>query len=211
MDMRTDSRLIANNHGWYPRSGLAQALTLIAAMLLLAASAPLRAQDKGDPNASNSADQHNGIGFKASKDASSKDVGLPWYPGARRSKDTPDDSSSVQFGFWGGSTAFQLAVLKLESNDAPGKVQAFYRNALGRYGHVVTCTASSPSSSEGDEGKSKGEKSSDQLDCGSDKLKSNETVLKAGTKNNQHLVSITASGSGSTFQLVYVLTPKSDD
>jgi hypothetical protein len=183
------------------------ALGAIAGILFFAAPFPMNAQTNSAE--ATSGEQHSGIGFTASKDAGAKDVGLPWYPGARRSKETPDnDTPSVQFGFWSGSSAFKLVVLKLESGDAPGKVQAFYRNALARYGHVVTCTGSS--SEGGRESASKAGKS-DQLDCESDKPESNETVLKAGTKHNQHLVGITPSGSGSSFQLVYVQTPKSDD
>ena len=179
---------------------------LIGATVLLAAVMPLRAQESNSSSESSAGKQHSSIGFSASASVSPKDVGLPWYPGAKESKDTPDDNPAIQFGFWGGSADFKLAVLKLESTDAPGKVQAFYRNALARYGHVVLCTASSSTVK-----KSEG-KSSDQLDCESDdKPKPNETLLKAGTRHDQHLVGITPSGSGSIFQLVYVRTPKSED
>jgi hypothetical protein len=191
------------------------AFTWITAMLLLASAAPLRAQSDHGSAGSNSSDKNYSAGFTIGQNAGAKDVGLPWYPGARLHKDKSDDSPSVQLGLWGGSSAFKLVVLKLESSDAPGKVQAFYRNALARYGHVVMCTGSSSAAGEGTGGKSTGNKPetkpSDQLDCESDKPESNETVLKAGTKLNQHIVGITASGSGSAFQLVYVQTPKSDD
>jgi hypothetical protein len=186
------------------------ALGAIATILFFAAPFPINAQANNNSGATGSG-EHSGIGFTASKDASAKDVGLPWYPGARRSKETPnDDSPSVQFGFWSGSSAFKLVVLKLESSDAPGKVQAFYRNALARYGPVVICSGSSSAASHSKQSGSKMEKT-DQLDCESDKPESNEAVLKAGTKHNQHLVGITPRGTGSTFQLVYVQTPKSDD
>jgi hypothetical protein len=186
--------------------GSRNVLSFIGAIAILTVGASVPAQNSSGSSASSSGKERSSIGFSASENVTPKDVGLPWYPGAKESKDKPDDSPAIQFGFWGGSTDFKLAVLKLQSTDSPEKVQAFYRNALARYGHVVTCTASS-STAKKDDGKS-----SDQLDCQSDdKPKPNETVLKAGTKSDQHLVGITPSGSGSIFQLVYVRTPKSDD
>jgi len=191
---------------------LRHAFAFIGAIVLLAMGAPLWAQDNNSSSSSSSAKQHSSIGFNASGNATPKDVGLPWYPGAKESKDKPDDSPAIQFGFWSGSTDFKLVVLKLQSADSPDKVRAFYRNALARYGHVLTCTGSSSESTRNDEGKSKEGKSSEELRCDSDdKAGQNETVLKAGTKHDQHLVGITPSGSGSTFQLVYVRTPKYDD
>jgi hypothetical protein len=181
----------------------------MATMLFLVGAMPLNAQSNGGSAPAKSNDKNYSAGFTIGQNATAKDVGLPWYPGARlhrdRDKDKSDDSPSVQLGFWGGSSAFKLVVLKLESNDAPGKVQAFYRDALARYGRVVTCTGSSSAAEKNES------ESSDQLDCDSDKPENNETVLKAGTKHNQRIVGITPSGAGSVFQLVFVQTPKSDD
>jgi len=84
--------------------------------------APWRAQDK------------DGAGVTFSKQASSKEVGLPVYPGAKPHKDEKNDSPSVQMGIWGSTFGFKLAVMKLESNDAPEKVAEFYKKALAKYG-----------------------------------------------------------------------------
>jgi hypothetical protein len=211
MNIHRDSQFAVTRDRGQFRRGSLQVLAFLAGMLLLAGAAPLKAQSDHSSAAAKSSDKNYSAGFTIGQSASAKDVGLPWYPGARLHKDKSDDSPSVQLGLWGGSSAFKLVVLKLESSDAPGKVQAFYRDALARYGHVVTCSGSSSATSEKNQGKSDENKSSDQLDCESDKPESNETVLKAGAKHNQHIVGITASGSGSIFQLVYVQTPKSDD
>jgi len=169
--------------------------------LLFVAALPLAAQDKKDSSKTESEMGRNSVGFMASKEASAKDVGLPLYPGARSHKDDSDDSSAVQLGLWGGSSGFKLAVLKLESNDAPEKVAAFYRKALAKYGKVVDCGDSSKATGE----KAKGN-SSNELGCEEERPESGELVLKAGTKEEQHVVGIKANGGLTVFQLVYVET-----
>ncbi len=169
------------------------AVSTIVMTLILAAAMPAAAQDKKDSDANK---QHNdSIGFVASKNASAKEIGLPLYPGSRRHKDESDDSSSIQLGAWGGSSGFKLVVLKMESDDAPGKVTAFYRKALSKYGKVLNCSDSSAAEKD---------KSSDGLDCESDHANTGETVLKSGTKEAKHLVSIKTNGSGSLYDLVYL-------
>ena len=68
-------------------------------------------------------------GVTFSKQATAKEVGVPVYPGAKPHKDEKDDSSSVNMGLWGGSFGFKLAVMKMESNDAPEKIAEFYKKA----------------------------------------------------------------------------------
>ena len=173
--------------------------------LLFVAALPLAAQDKKDSSKTESEMGRNSVGFMASKEASAKDVGLPLYAGARVHKDKSDESPAVQLGLWGGSSGFKLAVLKLESNDAPEKVAAFYRKALAKYGKVVDCGDSSKATGE----KAKGN-SSNELGCEEERPESGELVLKAGTKEEQHVVGIKANGGLTVFQLVYVEARGSD-
>jgi hypothetical protein len=100
---------------------------------------------------------------------------------------------------WGGNSGFKLAVLKLESGDAPEKVAAFYRKALAKYGKVLDCGNSSIEVG----GEAKGS-SSNELGCDEDQPDKGELVLKAGTKEEQHLVGIKTSKELTIFQLVYV-------
>jgi hypothetical protein len=138
-------------------------------------------------------------GVTFSKPATAKDVGLPAYPGARGHKDEKDDSPSVQMGLWGSSFGFKLAVMKMESNDAPEKIAEFYKKALAKYGTVLNCSDPSQKASAK-------EKSgpSNKLECDDDKPEKGGLVFKAGTKEKQHVVAIQANGQGSLFQLVYV-------
>src|SRR6266849_4377225 len=140
-----------------------------------------------------------GAGVMLSKQATAKDVGLPVYPGAKAHKDEKDDSPTVQMGLWGSTFGFKLALMKMESNDAPEKIAEFYKKALAKYGTVLNC--SDPSQKASTKEKSK---SPNQLDCGDDKPEKGGLVFKAGTKEKQHVVGIQPNGQGSLFQLVYV-------
>ena len=177
-------------------------LAVVGASLCFAL--PLAAQEKPDKEASGGKGKKGaGIYFNAEADA--KDVGLPVYPGARPHKEKENDSESVNMGLWGSSFAFKLAVLKLESNDSPEKVAAFYKRALAKYGTILDCGAASPQASDKDESKS-----SKKLTCEDDKPKPGGMEFKAGTKEKQHVVGIEPNGNGSVFQLVYVESPDSD-
>jgi hypothetical protein len=140
-----------------------------------------------------------GAGITFSKQATPKEVGLPAYPGAKLRKDEKDDSASVQMGLWGGSFGFKLAVMKMESNDAPEKIAEFYKKALAKYGTVLNCSDPSQKATAKDKAGS-----SNKLECEDDKPEKGGLLFKAGTKEKQHLVAIQASGQGSLFQMVYV-------
>ncbi len=188
-----NSRASATPHS---RRALCSALFVVA----LLAALPLAAQDQKNSNAQHSYYDNDSIGFNLGKNASAKDVGLPIYPGARRHIDDANDSSALNMGLWGGSAGFKLFVLKMESNDAPEKVAAFYRKALAKYGTVLDCTNASAAATATDD------KSSKKLTCDDEKPKPGEISLKAGSKEKQHAVGIepNGNGSGSTFQLVYI-------
>jgi hypothetical protein len=125
---------------------------------------------------------------------------LPIYPGARPHKDNGQDNPSAKFGLWGSSFAFKLAVVKLETNDPPEKVAAFYKKALAKYGPVMDCRNTSATVDPKDH-------SSKQLDCASDKPEPGDMTFKSGTKQRQHVVGIEPKGKGSMIQLVYVESP----
>jgi hypothetical protein len=134
-------------------------------------------------------------GIVFGKQATPKEVGLPVYPGAKPHKDEKDDSASVHMGIWGSTFGFKLAVMKMESNDAPEKIAEFYKKALAKYGTVLNCS---------DGSQKNGGKDSNKLKCDDDKPEKGGMVFKAGTKEKQHVVAVQANGQGSLFQLVYV-------
>jgi|SRR5215467_14501234 len=183
-------------------AALVRALTLSVALAAFLTVPPLIAQG-GTPQDKNKKDSSNSIGFILSKDAKQEDLGLPIYPGARQHKDEPDDSPALTMGLWGGSSGFKLVVLKLESDDAPERVAAFYRKALSKYGQVLDCSKASAKNEKEDE-------ASNVLTCEGDAPKDGGITLKAGTKTKQHAVGIQPNGKHSFVQLVYVEAPKSE-
>jgi hypothetical protein len=108
-------------------------------------------------------------------------------------------------GLWGGSFGFKLAVMKMESNDAPEKIAEFYRKALAKYGTVLNCSDPSQKGTAKDK-----ERSSNKLECEDDKPEKGGMLFKAGTKEKQHVVAIQPNGHGSLFQMVY-LEARGDD
>jgi len=182
-----------------------RSLGVVVLGLIFLAALPLGAQDKKGSGKTASDDDQEGFGIVASKRAGAKDVGLPIYPGAREHKDKSEDSPAVKFGLWGGDSGFKLAVLKLESNDSPEKVAAFYRKALAKYGKVLDCRGSSKSALKDNKGSS-----SSELGCEDDQPENGELVLKAGTKQEQHVVGIKTEGGLTLFQLVYIMARGSD-
>jgi hypothetical protein len=187
-------RWLRNRDG-YSLFGQLQTAGIVLLSLLSLAALPLRAQDKKE---SSDKDQ-NGAGLIVSAKATAKEVGLPIYPNARPHKDEGEKSSDLKMGLWGSTFGFKLVVLKMESNDPPEKVAAFYQKALGKYGTVLNCTNSWPAADDKDKNKS-----SKSLECGDDKPENGGQLFKAGTKEKQHIVGVQPNGQGSIFQLVYV-------
>ncbi len=178
-----------------PGSLLTRGVLAALFMTLAFAALPAAAQDANGKSA----------GVYLGADAGAKDVGLPIYPGARPHKDKDNDTPATKFGLWGGSFAFKIAVIKMESNDSPDKVAAFYKRALGKYGTVLDCTNASASTSDEDKSES-----SKKLECGDDKPDAGGMLFKSGTKEKQHIVGVQPNGTGTIFQLVYVQVPESD-
>ena len=200
----------------HPSASRALFLSAAALAIVLCYPCTARAQAPNDknssPSQSNSDDVN--VGLHLGQNASAKDVGLPLYPGSRRRADTKDDSSALNMGLWGGSAGFKMALLKMETNDSPDKVAAFYRKALARYGKVLTCNgenADASATNSPSPNSRGGAKDSPALDCGSGKHDQGEMELKSGTKDKQHVVGISREGSVTTFELVYIETHGLDD
>src|SRR5215467_5438591 len=184
-------------------SFMALTASLVTCGMLCFASS-LAAQEKQEKEAEGGKGSK-GAGIYFNAEASAKDVGLPVYPGARPHREKDDDSTAAKFGLWGGSFAFKLAVVKLESNDSPQKIAAFYKKALAKYGTVLDCGAASSQGGDKDENES-----SKKLTCEGDKPEPGKMTFKSGTKEKQHVIGIEPNGNGTLFQLVYVESPESD-
>ena len=143
-------------------------------------------------------------GIHVSKQADASDVGLPVYPGARlKQEDTNNENKSANVNISGFGYGLKVVALEYESDDPPAKLVAFYNDQLKKYGHVLECHTSGHLDLDTDVGDDSGAKSR-VLTCVGEK--GNNTELKAGARDNQHIVHIEPEGKGSSFSLVYVRT-----
>lgn len=180
-------------------TGCLRATTLVLAGLMLCAAGPARAGGQGSSRNSDA-------GIRISKEATAKEVGLPIYPGATPHRDDKNDSPAANLGLWGSTFGFKLVVLKMETKDAPEKVAAFYKRALGKYGRVLDCGAGTKESKDKETSKN-----SNALTCEDDEPEKGGQLFKAGTKQKQHIVGIQPQGQGTVFQLIYVEARGMDD
>ncbi len=192
---------LAGGKAWRAEFGRGVVLRIALCGALGLAVHALNAQEKGGINVSVQGKDGSDAGLIISAEATAKEVGLPMYPGARPHKDDAKDSPAAKLGLWGSSFGFKLVVLKLESNDSPEKIAAFYQKALAKYGTVLNCS----NASWAQEDKSKNS-AANRLTCEDDRPEPGGMMLKSGTKERQRIVGITPNGQGSLFQLVYVET-----
>jgi hypothetical protein len=188
--MRIPIRLFASMH---------LSFAVFAALLLL----PARRAAAQNTN-SDDQDKTLDIQLHVGKDADARKVGLPLYPGARPKHDE-QNQNRANFALLTGAFGVKLVVANYDSGDAPSKVIAYYREQLKRYGRVLECRTKESGGDVHANGHTQESKDSKQLKCDGDNA-GNIVELKAGTEDNQHVVSVEPSetGNGSTFALVFV-------
>jgi hypothetical protein len=144
---------------------------------------------------------------------SAADLGLPTYPGANIVNDKDNEKSAdIHMGF--GEWELRVKVVNFSTSDSQDKVVAFYKNALTRYGDVITCRGTTPVgaptvTSEGltcaDDKNNRSTVQIDRSDYGSGE---NNLELKAGSERHQHIVGFHTSEAGEThFALVALDLP----
>jgi hypothetical protein len=175
--------------------------TVFAVLLLLPARRAAAQNTTSDDE-----DKNLDIQFHVGKDADAQKVGLPLYPGARLKRDE-ENQNRANFALLTGAFGMKLVVANYDSGDAPSKVIAYYREQLKRYGRVLECSTKESGGDVHANVHTQESKDSKQLKCDGDNA-GNIVELKAGTEDNQHVVSVEPSktGKGSTFALVYVYT-----
>jgi len=143
-------------------------------------------------------------GIHVSKQADVSDVGLAVYPGARlKEKDSDGSDKTANVNISGFGYGVKVVALVYQSDDAPAKILAFYKDQLKKYGNVLECHAS-----KGNWNVNMGKHGSNELTCegsGGDNIE-----LKVGKKDDQHIVAVEPEGKGSSFSLVYVRTHGKD-
>jgi|SRR5579872_3471849 hypothetical protein len=141
-----------------------------------------------------------------SKQADVADVGLAVYPGAQPKEKDSGDDKSANVNISGFGYGIKVIALEYQSPDGPTKVLSFYRDQLKKYGHVLECHTSSFDLDM----RMNTRKAGDTNDLACEGPTGNHVELKAGRRDDQHIVAVEPDGSGSSFSLVYVRTHGKD-
>jgi hypothetical protein len=180
-------------------------VALVAALLLIATACSINVKKE-----KNGEDKQVDInsplgGIHVSKAVDPGEVGIPIYPGARLKEKDDGNDKSANVNISGFGYGLRVVALEYESNDAPTKIVAYYQDQLKKYGSVLQCHTRSLHVNTGVK---KLDDGSHELTCQGDS--GSDIELKVGTQENQHIVAIEPSGSGSSFSLVYVRTHGKD-
>jgi hypothetical protein len=129
-----------------------------------------------------------------------KATGLSLYPGAQPKKEMGDHDSGANVNISSSFFGVKVVALKYQSSDSPDKVLGFYRKEMAKYGKVLDCTGGFNMSFH----QHRNGDSEVTCDVHSGSGHEYNEELKVGTENNQRIVAVRPSGSGSEFALVYV-------
>jgi hypothetical protein len=147
-----------------------------------------------------------GMQVKTNDAAVQTGIGLPEYPGAVLvKKDKNSGAADINMSF--GRFQLRVKAVSYRTDDAPDKIQAFYRNAMRRFGDVILCSDNHPVGTP--------VRTAEGLTC--DKERDNHVAvredasgdieLKAGSQQHQHIVTIEHDGGGTKFGLVALDLP----
>lgn len=131
-------------------------------------------------------------------DVQASDVGLPIYPGARRVNDPDDGHGSANVSVDSPFGEVSVAALKLESDDAPDAVVAYYERELRTYGAVTVCRGNIDFDKPG---------GTRPPQC-RERRGTRQVDVAAGTEDDFHMASVSPRGSGAQFALVAVRTSR---
>ena len=184
---------------------------LLLPLLVFLAGCHVSSDGKRGDNNVNVATPFGGLQIKTNEAAAQAAVGLPTYPGSQPIKNdhgADHDSGAADINMSFGSFQMRVKALSFRTPDSPDKVQAFYRNALRRYGDIVACVDDHPvgtptRTAEGLTCDKDGHDASDSSDAASAK----KIELKTGSEKHQHTVSIEPEGGGTKFALVALDLP----
>lgn len=145
-------------------------------------------------------------GIHVDKDADVRDTGLPVYPGSRPAEKQDDDENKANVNLSFGVFGVKVIAVGYDSDDAPDKIVAFYRDQLKKYGTVLECHVSHQEGVSMDyhsDDDKNSDKDSQKLTCDRNDVGKN-IELKVGTRDNQHIVSVEPRDKGTKFKLVLV-------
>ena len=135
------------------------------------------------------------------------DNGIPVYPGAHLRPADNGDNHSANINIGAAGFGLKVIAAEYETDDSPEKVKAFYQDKMKKFGTTLVCNGHSSSSDmHMSMDKNKDDK---KLSCSD--TKGDGWEIKAGTDDDEHLVSIEPHGSGTRFGTVLVQTHGKQD
>jgi hypothetical protein len=192
------------------RTSIAALSALAPVAMLLLAGCRVETDKHGDGDNVKISTPFGGMQVKTNDAATVEDIGLAAYPGAQLLQhDNDDGSADVNMSFGG----FQLRVkaASFRTGDTPGKVEAFYRNDMKRFGDVIACrdnhAVGTPSKTF--EGLTCDDQKNGHVKVQADQSK-HQLELKAGSRQHQHIAEIDPDGGGTKIGLVALDLPKTD-
>jgi len=194
-----------HNHKLAINISIAAGLAMLLLLLLPACSVNVKKEANGQDKQVDIKTLLGGV--HVSKQADVSDTGLTVYPGSRlKQKDSDGSDKSANVNISGFGFGIKVVALEYESDDTPAKVLSFYKDQLKKYGNVLECHTSKGNWNINTVGPSKD--GSNELTC--DGSGGDNIELKAGRKDDQHIVAVKPEGKGSSFSLVYVRTHGKD-
>jgi len=174
-------------------------LTAFSILLIVACSVSVNDKDKKNEKVDIQTPFAN---LKVNSGEKSAENGIPVYPGAhlRPAEDGDNHAANINLG----AAGFGLKVIaaEYETNDSPEKVKAFYEEKMKQFGPTLVCNGHSGGSDVHMSIHNKGNDSDKKLTCSD--TKGDGWEIKAGTSDDEHLVSIEPNGSGTRFGTVLV-------
>ena len=150
------------------------------------------------------------MNMHANSHVTTKEIGLPAYPGATPFKENDSDSSSGDLLFLLNSFHFSVKAASFITTDSQQQILEFYRKPLAKFGEVLECNHGKPVGSL--------TMTKSGLTCG-DRKNDGATVhasddgheLRAGTPEQFWIVGVDEPSNGKTkFGLVALELPKDD-
>ena len=181
-------------------------IVLAAVFLLLIGACSVSVDDKDKKNEKVNIETPF-ANLKVDSSEKAADNGIPVYPGAHLRPADGNDNHSANINL--GAVGFGLRVIaaEYETDDPPDKVKSFYEEKMKKFGSTLTCKGHS-GGSDVNAGISSGwehrKDKDDKLTCSDSSGEGWE--IKAGTSDDEHLVSIEPHGSGTRFGTVLVQT-----
>ena len=125
----------------------------------------------------------------------------PYYPGAQLKPKKDDDDSSANLSISTSAFGLKVVAARYTSADSPDKITAYYRRKIKKYGNMIDCHKEKMENNTDVHSDDKGR--SGPVTCEGANT-GNVLELKAGTQDNQHVVSHPHQDKGTDFSLVYV-------